>query len=129
MTWTWPSHPTPAPIPMVGTDTFLVIRAARGAGTGLGDLSCPLATAAYGTRTAERLDVLREFRDLVLVQSAAGSRFVALYYRLSPPVAGFVANSRLASIAVRTLLTDPVICIVGATKDIWKTAEFEKRHY
>jgi uncharacterized repeat protein (TIGR02543 family) len=63
----------------------------RGPGVGLGDVSCPVAVAAYETGTAERLHVLREFRDVVLLRSAAGSCFVALYYRLSPPVASFVA--------------------------------------
>lgn len=82
---------------------------------------CFLSTAVYGTGTAERLDVLREFRDAVLVQSARGSRFVALYYRLGPPVADFVAKSRLASTAVRKLLADPIIWIMKATEDIWRS--------
>jgi len=48
---------------------------------------CFVATAAYGTPSAEQIDVLREFRDTVLLKSTLGSQFVALYYRLSPPVA------------------------------------------
>lgn len=95
-------------------------RTARGAGIGLGDLFCPTATAAYGTATAERLDVLREFRDIVLLQGTAGSRFVGLYYRLSPPVADFIANRELLRTLVRKLLVDPVVWIVEATEDIWQ---------
>jgi hypothetical protein len=48
---------------------------------------CFIATAAYGTATAEQVDVLRAFRDQVLLQSALGSQFVAWYYQASPPVA------------------------------------------
>jgi len=84
---------------------------ARGAGIGF----CPLATAASATPTAERLDVLREFRDAVLLQSAAGSRFVALYYRLSPPVADFIASRDLLRTLIRELLVDPLVWIVEAT--------------
>jgi hypothetical protein len=75
---------------------------------------CPLTAAAYGTGTAERLHVLREFRDLVLLQSAAGSHFVALYYRLSPPVADFIASHDLLRTFIRELLVDPLIWMVEA---------------
>ncbi|GAG59642.1 unnamed protein product, partial [marine sediment metagenome] len=54
---------------------------------------CFIATAAYGTPTAEQIDVLREFRDVVLLESTAGSQFVFLYYQLSPPVADFISGS------------------------------------
>ncbi len=82
---------------------------ARGPGVGLGDLSCPVAVAAYETRTAERLNILREFRDMVLLKSAAGSRFVALYYQFSPPIARFVAGRDLLKTLIRELLVDPLI--------------------
>jgi len=97
---------------------------ATGAGMGLDDLlgylGCFIATAAYGTPTAEQIDVLREFRDVVLLESAAGSRFVALYYRLSPPIADFIARSDLLRTLVRELLVDPVVWMVEATGDIWR---------
>jgi len=83
-------------------------------------LPCFIATAAYGTPTAEQIDVLREFRDVVLLESTAGSRFVALYYRLSPPIADFIARSDLLRTLVRELLVDPVVWIVEATGDIWR---------
>jgi len=81
---------------------------------------CFIATAAYGTPTAEQIDVLREFRDVVLLESTAGSRFVALYYRLSPPIADFIARSDLLRTLVRELLVDPVVWMVEATGDIWR---------
>jgi len=81
---------------------------------------CFIATAAYGTPTAEQIDVLREFRDAVLLESAAGSEFVSLYYRLSPPIADFIAGHELLRIIVRELLIDPIVWAVEATEDIWR---------
>jgi len=81
---------------------------------------CFIATAAYGTATAEQIDVLREFRDVVLLESTAGSQFVALYYQLSPPVADFIAGNELLRTLVRELLVDPIVWIVEATGDIWR---------
>ena len=80
---------------------------------------CFIATAAYGTATIEQIDVLRELRDVVLLKSAIGSQFVALYYRLSPPVADFIAGNEMVRTLVRELLVDPIVCIFEATRDIW----------
>jgi hypothetical protein len=89
-------------------------------GASIDDIFCFIATAAYGTPTAEQIDVLREFRDVVLLKSTVGSQFVALYYRLSPPVADFIARSDLLRTLVRELLVDPIVWIVEATGDIWR---------
>jgi hypothetical protein len=76
---------------------------------------CFIATAAYGTPSAEQIDVLREFRDSVLLESTAGSLFVSLYYQLSPPVADFIAGNELLRTIVRELLIDPIVLAVQAT--------------
>jgi hypothetical protein len=81
---------------------------------------CFIATAAYGTPTAEQIDVLREFRDVVLLESIPGSQFVTLYYQLSPPVADFIAGNELLRTLVRELLIDPIVWVVEATGDIWR---------
>ncbi len=81
---------------------------------------CFIATAAYGTPAAEQLDVLRNFRDVALLESTAGYQFVALYYRLSPPIADFIAGNGLVRALVRKLLVDPVVWVVEATEDIWR---------
>jgi hypothetical protein len=81
---------------------------------------CFIATAAYGTPTAEQIDVLREFRDAVLLESTAGSQFVALYYQLSPPIADFIAGNELLRTLVREFLVDPIVRVVEATGDIWR---------
>jgi len=81
---------------------------------------CFIATAAYGTPAAEQIDVLREFRDIVLLESTAGSQFVALYYQLSPPVADFISESSFLRTLVRELLVDPIVWVVEATGNIWQ---------
>jgi hypothetical protein len=81
---------------------------------------CFIATAAYGTPTAEQIDVLREFRDVVLLESAAGSRLVALYYRLGPRVADFIVGSEILRTLVRELLVDPLVWTAEVTGAIWR---------
>jgi hypothetical protein len=81
---------------------------------------CFIATAAYGTPTAEQIDVLREFRDVVLLESIGCYQFVALYYQLSPPVAEFIAGNEFLKTLVRELLVDPIVWVVEVTRDIWQ---------
>lgn len=80
---------------------------------------CFIATAAYGTPAAEQIDVLREFRDVVLLESILGSQFVALYYQFSPPVADFIAGNELLRTLVREFLIDPMVWIIQAAGTIW----------
>jgi len=81
---------------------------------------CFIATAAYGTPTAEEIDVLREFRDDVLLKSTAGSQFVALYYEFSPPIADFIAGHEFLRTLVRELLIDPIVWVIEATGNMWR---------
>jgi hypothetical protein len=81
---------------------------------------CFIATAAYGTPSAEQIDVLRDFRDNVLLKSILGSQFVDLYYRFSPPVADFIAGNEVLRTLVRELMIDPIVWVVEATGDIWR---------
>jgi Divergent InlB B-repeat domain len=81
---------------------------------------CFIATAAYGTPTAKQIDVLRQFRDGVLLKSTAGSQFVALYYRFSPPIADFIASNELLRTLVREFFVDPIVRVVEATGAIWQ---------
>lgn len=88
---------------------FFILNLADG-GIGGGDGPCFIATAAYGTPMAAQIEVLRVFRDGYLLDNAAGSAFVDLYYRLSPPIADLVAGSPLFAAIVRTLLV-PVLFV------------------
>jgi len=81
---------------------------------------CFIATAAYGTETASQLDILRNFRDQVLLESALGSRFVEAYYRVSPPVADFIAKNDFLRAVVRDVLVDPVVNLLQWSQGLWR---------
>jgi hypothetical protein len=52
---------------------------------------CFIATAAYGSYESPYVQVLRRFRDEVLLPSAQGRAFVDWYYRNSPGAASYIA--------------------------------------
>ena len=81
---------------------------------------CFIATAAYGTETASQLDILRDFRDQVLLENALGSRFVEAYYRVSPPVAAFIAKNDFLRAVVREVLVDPVVKLLQWSQGLWR---------
>jgi hypothetical protein len=81
---------------------------------------CFIATAAYGTETASQLDILRDFRDQALLENALGSRFVEAYYRVSPPVADFIAKSDFLRAVVRGALVDPVVNLLQWSQGLWR---------
>jgi hypothetical protein len=80
---------------------------------------CFIATAAYGTETAPQLDILRDFRDQVLLKNALGSRFVAAYYRLSPPIADFIAKSDFLRAVVREMFVNPMVSLLQWSQGLW----------
>jgi len=81
---------------------------------------CFIATAAYGTETASQLDILRDFRDQVLLDNALGSRFVEAYYELSPPVANFIAKNDFLRAVVREVIVDPVVNLLKWSQNLWR---------
>jgi cold shock CspA family protein/predicted RNA-binding Zn-ribbon protein involved in translation (DUF1610 family) len=68
------------------------------------DSSCFIATAVYGDVYAPEVIALRRFRDETLEPNTLGRLFIALYYRLSPPIARFLSRHRVLSAFVRLLL-------------------------
>ena len=80
---------------------------------------CFIATAAYGTETAEQLDVLRAFRDRVLLKNPIGSRFVDWYYEVSPPAADYIAKHNTLRAVVRELVINPIVSLTRFTQSIW----------
>jgi hypothetical protein len=93
---------------------------AQSSGPPIPTIPCFIATAAYGTPTAKQIDVLRNFRDEVLLKSAVGTQLVDFYYRTSPPIADFIASHEVLRILVRELLIDPIVRVVQATGGIWR---------
>ena len=70
--------------------------------------NCFIATAAYGTTTAEKLDLLRKFRDVKLESNFVARKIVDLYYFVSPPVANVIARNKELRAFVRECL-NPII--------------------
>jgi hypothetical protein len=80
-----------------------------------GDRRCFLATAAMGPDAPE-VWALRSWRDRALRTSATGRAAIAVYYRLSPPLARLVAARPGLRRAVRTLLVEPLARWVGSPR-------------
>jgi hypothetical protein len=80
---------------------------------------CFLATVAYGTPTSEKVDLLRQFRDELLSKTPAGRAFVAVYYKLSPPVAEFISQHQTLRTVVRECCVNPAVVLVKLTKSSW----------
>lgn len=73
---------------------------------------CFIATAAYGTKYEEKINVLRCWRDTKLMPSKVLSPFVRFYYKYSPPIAKFISNKPFFRRLVRVVLT-PTIFLIG----------------
>jgi len=74
-------------------------------------IGCFIATAAYGSPLDPHVDTLRRFRDRVLLEYAWGRKFVALYYRYSPPMADYIAQRPWARAMARAALTPLVLAV------------------
>ena len=82
--------------------------AAPAAGGGGGGGGCFIATAAFGSPLESHVQILRDFRDRVLLSSSAGKAFVDFYYKTSPAISDKIAPSEGLRLITRLLLM-PVI--------------------
>jgi nitrous oxidase accessory protein NosD len=80
---------------------------------------CFIATAVYGTPTAKEIDILREFRDTVMLPNSLGVRLVSFYYKTSPPIARFISQHELLRAVVRVGFVDPIVKILTWTHNLW----------
>jgi hypothetical protein len=74
---------------------------------------CFIATAAYGTSTADEIDLLRDFRDDVLGEYSLGRNLIELYYFISPPIAQWIAHSERRKEVTRRVFVDPCVRLVA----------------
>jgi len=95
-------------------------------GACLSDSACFIATACYGTSRAPELDVLRKFRDEVLMKSGPGRWFVRSYYRVSPPMAIWLwRHERARTIVRKGLITPLVRMLKGGKFEISRSGDLE----
>jgi len=87
--------------------------------TAVGTPLCFIATAAYGTPEAEEINIIREFRDVVLRPNSLGAELVSLYYETSPPIAEFISQNEALRTAVRVGFIDPIVAILNWSHGLW----------
>jgi hypothetical protein len=78
--------------------------------SGGGGGGCFIATAAYGSVLEPHVKILRDFRDVYLMPTSTGKKFVNLYYKYSPAVADVIRNHYVLRALVRWGLA-PVVGI------------------
>lgn len=66
--------------------------------------ACFIASAVYGDANAPEVVALRQFRDQSLRSNTFGRAFIAVYYRLSPPIAHFLVNRPKLATSVKGAL-------------------------
>ncbi|MEQ9538453.1 MAG: MXAN_2562 family outer membrane beta-barrel protein [Deltaproteobacteria bacterium] len=75
---------------------------------------CFIATAAHGSYAHPAVQVLRWFRDAVLIPAPGGRAIVDTYYRWSPPMARRVAADEDLAAATRVALVFGVLLALAA---------------
>ena len=76
---------------------------------------CLIATATYGSPSADEVQFLRRYRDNVLKRSSTGRSILDLferfYYSFSPQLAKRIAGRRKIRYLTRIFVTDPIVSI------------------
>ena len=105
--------------PVVATTTIANNAAPSSSGGGGGG-GCFIATAAYGSYLDPHVNVLRNFRDNILMKSTMGAAFVKFYYAGSPQVADVIREHEGLRFMTRLLLTPliygiefPLLALMG----------------
>lgn len=68
-----------------------------------------IATAVYGSSMNENLNILREFRDTIMLTNPPGTFIVEAYRITSPPIAAALAQSDGLRAATMVLLITPMV--------------------
>lgn len=83
-----------------------------------------IATAACGSSLNESMDILREFRDTILLSNPPGRFIAGAYTTTSPPIAiALSENARLCTVA-RVLLVTPMVYFAAICLDTTAAVSF-----
>jgi hypothetical protein len=96
------------PVPSGGISNTATFTIANPPPVDSGGGGCFIATAAFGSPLERHVQILRDFRDRILLNSAAGKVFVDFYYKVSPPVAQTIAQNEILCSMTRWALM-PVV--------------------
>jgi hypothetical protein len=83
-------------------------------GAVLGETRCFVATAVVDSPNVPELQILRRFRDQVLLRSVCGRAFVAWYWRVGPRLAVWVQCRPRVRWIIRCYLLDPLCHLLMA---------------
>jgi hypothetical protein len=108
MTLGYPMSFTTQVVPPEGSSQAVIPEPVEGL---LNGQSCFIATAAYGSVMAPEVETFRQFRGKFLLKSKAGRWFVRTYYKLSPPLADFIAHNDGLRFGARAILL-PLLAFV-----------------
>lgn len=93
---------------------------------------CLIATASYGTPMAKEVQMLREIRDLQLLQTESGSAFMnsfnTLYYSFAPTVAQWEYDNPVFKEIVKTVIA-PLIASLSLLQFVEMDSELEVLGY
>ena len=87
-----------------------------GSQQGFPNPNCYIATAVYGSGDDEKVRELRDFKDEYLLKSETGKNFVDLYYKISPPIANYIADKPIIKTAIKELQIDPLVWLIEHSK-------------
>jgi hypothetical protein len=73
--------------------------------------ACFVATACYGNYDAPEVEVLRRYRDEILLRNFLGEMLVKFYYSISPYIARRIEKSDFLKKIVKLYLLQPIIKI------------------
>jgi len=93
------------------------MRIASGQPTKQPTARCFIATAAYASDTDPRVVELRAFRDDFLATNRLGLMLIAVYEKVSPPVAKLIGTKEWLRITTRTFLF-PIVVVVAFINNV-----------
>ena len=77
---------------------------------------CFIATAAYGSKDANEINIIRYWRDNSLSHHITGKLFIDFYYQISPPIAEYISKSELRKLIIRKILKPLIVVLKNKYK-------------